>query len=438
MPTPNGPRSRKPNSAQGRKPKLSASGRPDAKPRGKRIIQSPGKPARGSGDRPQPRPSDRSPERPQERPQDRPQIRPKDGERSRPAAYGKTPDAAGYDKFRDQPRNTRDRDNSGGRPPYRESGYRDRGRNQGRDQGPTQGRDQGRDQRSERYPRQERFGAPQSDAVPTSASLQDEQSADEPDLLYGRHPVLAALAGDRQINRIWVMSHLRYDPRFHTLLTEAKANGAVIDEVDARRLSQITQGATHQGIVAQIAPYSYLELPDLIARAKAASDQPVLIAADSITDPHNLGAIIRSAEAMGAQGLVIPQRRSAGVTSTVMKVAAGGLEHLPVSRVVNLSRALETLKAEGFWIYGMAADAAQPLHTVSFSGPVVLVVGAEGDGLNLITQRHCDVLVSIPLKGKTTSLNASVATGMVLYEVFRQRWATIRSLDAGSHSSERS
>jgi 23S rRNA (guanosine2251-2'-O)-methyltransferase len=268
--------------------------------------------------------------------------------------------------------------------------------------------------------------------------LQDEQAVDEPDLIYGRHPVLAALTGDRQINRIWVMSHLRYDPRFHTLLTEAKANGAVIDEVDARRLSQMTQGATHQGIVAQIAPYSYLELPDLIARAKAASDQPVLIAADSITDPHNLGAIIRSAEAMGAQGLVIPQRRSAGVTSTVMKVAAGGLEHLPVSRVVNLSRALETLKAEGFWIYGMAADAAQPLHTVSFSGPVVLVVGAEGDGLNLITQRHCDVLVSIPLKGKTTSLNASVATGMVLYEVFRQRWATIRSLDAGSHSSEHS
>lgn len=242
----------------------------------------------------------------------------------------------------------------------------------------------------------------------------------EPDLIYGRHSVLAALNGHRSLNRVWILSKLRYDPRFHTLLTEAKAEGAVIDEVEPRRLDQITQGANHQGIVAQVASYPYYELPDLIERAKAV-DSPVVLVADGITDPHNLGAIIRTAEALGAQGLVIPQRRAVGITSTVAKVAAGALETFPIARVVNLSRALEDLKSAGFWIYGTAAEASQPVDTVPFSGPIVLVIGSEGEGLGLLIQKSCDVLVSIPLQGNVPSLNASVATGMVLYEVFRQR-----------------
>lgn len=242
----------------------------------------------------------------------------------------------------------------------------------------------------------------------------------EPDLIYGRHSVLAALNGHRSLNRVWILSKLRYDPRFHTLLTEAKAEGAVIDEVDPRRLDQITQGANHQGIVAQVASYPYFELPDLIERAKAV-DSPVVLVADGITDPHNLGAIIRTAEALGAQGLVIPQRRAVGITSTVAKVAAGALETFPIARVVNLSRALEDLKSAGFWIYGAAAEASQPADTVAFNGPIVLVVGSEGEGLGMLIQKSCDVLVSIPLQGHVPSLNASVATGMVLYEVFRQR-----------------
>jgi 23S rRNA (guanosine2251-2'-O)-methyltransferase len=243
----------------------------------------------------------------------------------------------------------------------------------------------------------------------------------ESDLIYGRHSVLAALEGKRYLNRIWILSKLRYDPRFHQLLSQAKADGTVIDEVEYRRLEQMTQGASHQGIVAQVAPYAYLELNDLIAQAKAASDRPVLIVADGITDPHNLGAIIRTAEALGAQGIVIPQRRAVGVTSSVAKVAAGALETFPVARVVNLSRALEELKNANFWIYGAAANASQPADTVEFNGATVLVVGSEGDGLSLLTQRGCDVLVSIPLQGNTPSLNASVATGMMLYEVYRQR-----------------
>lgn len=255
-----------------------------------------------------------------------------------------------------------------------------------------------------------------------------ESEDTSPDLIYGRHTLVAALESDRQLNRIWVTPRLRYDPRFHTLLQKAKSNGAVIDEVDNRRLDQLTHGATHQGIVAQVAPYEYIELGDLIAQAQAATEQPVFVAVDGITDPHNLGAIIRTAEALGAQGVVIPQRRSVGVTSTVMKVAAGALENLPIARVVNLGRALEELKAAGFWIYGTDAEAGQSINTVTFHRAAVLVVGSEGDGLSLLTQRSCDVLVSIPLRGKTASLNASVAAGMALYEVYRQRWTSTLSL----------
>jgi 23S rRNA (guanosine2251-2'-O)-methyltransferase len=262
----------------------------------------------------------------------------------------------------------------------------------------------------------------------------DPQTAPAPkptedsDLIYGRHPVLTALEGERPLNRIWITTRLRYDPRFHHLLLQAKDNGTVIDEVEPRRLDQITARANHQGIAAQVAPHEYIELPDLIAQAKSVHD-PVIIVAEGITDPHNLGAIIRTAEAIGAQGLVIPQRRASGITSTVMKVAAGALEHFSVARVVNLSRALEELKEAGFWIYGTAATGSEPLHTVSFSGPVVLVIGSEGEGLSMLTQRSCDVLVSIPLLGKTPSLNASVAAGMALYEIYRQRSLNTLYLD---------
>lgn len=258
-----------------------------------------------------------------------------------------------------------------------------------------------------------------SPAISESQVISDTTS--DTDLIYGRHSLLAALEGNRFLNRIWVLSKLRYDSRFHSLLSQAKANGTVIDEVDHRRLDQLTHGANHQGIAAQVAPYEYLELAELIERAKAATDHPVLIAADGINDPHNLGAIIRTAEAMGAQGLLIPQRRAVGVTSTVVKVAAGALETFPVARVVNFSRALEELKEAGFWIYGTAAEASQPLDSVRFDGSTVLVIGSEGEGLNLLTQRCCDVLISIPMQGKTPSLNASVSAGMVLYEVYRQR-----------------
>ncbi|MGQ9869376.1 23S rRNA (guanosine(2251)-2'-O)-methyltransferase RlmB [Leptodesmis sp.] len=260
----------------------------------------------------------------------------------------------------------------------------------------------------------ERSAAPESTAITAP-------TVEETELIYGRHAVLAALENQQSLNRVWITARLRYDARFHTLLQQAKANGTVIDEVDPRRLDQITEGATHQGVAAQIAPYEYVELTELIQQAKAKAEQPVIVVADSITDPHNLGAIIRTAEAVGAQGLIIPQRRAAGITATVVKVAAGALATFPVARVVNLNRALEALKAEGFWLYGLAAEAGQPIQSVEFTGAIALVIGAEGEGLSLMVERACDGLVSIHLAGRTPSLNASVAAGMALYEVYRQR-----------------
>lgn len=259
-----------------------------------------------------------------------------------------------------------------------------------------------------------------------------EASEESPDLIYGRHAVSAALESDRQLNRIWVTARLRYDPKFKPLLDEAKASGSVIDEVDSQRLGQITQGASHQGIAAQVSPYDYQDLEALIEQAQSNSPTPVIVVADGITDPHNLGAIIRSAEAIGAHGLVIPQRRAAGITSTVMKVAAGALESFPVSRVVNLNRGLKTLKEAGFWVYGTVAEAPQALHQTRLDGPLAIVIGAEGSGISELTQRHCDALISIPLQGRTASLNASVAAGMVLYEIFRQRWVASELSDGST------
>lgn len=273
-------------------------------------------------------------------------------------------------------------------------------------------------QSSSLKPRNTKVILPRHDHRPAE---EEAAPSEENDLLYGRHAVLAALEGDRQLNRVWIIPRLFYDPRFRTLLVEAKGKGTVIDEVDNFRLNQLTQGGNHQGIAAQIAPYRYRDLDELIQQAKANAVDPVLVVLDSITDPQNLGAIIRTAEAFGAQGLIMPQRRAVGITSIVMKVAAGALEHFPVARVVNLSRALEELKSAGFWIYGTVAGQGKSIDQIELRGALGLVIGSEGQGLSMLTQRHCDHLISIPLGGKTPSLNASIAAAIGLYEVYRQR-----------------
>ena len=321
-------------------------------------------------------------------------------------------------KFRLDHKRSEERQSDEGRQ-HRRSGHSD-GRNNGAgNRHNNSGKD--RNDRNYRFKPRNHNSSSESRIGNDRGNYTSNEERDNSDLIYGKHSVLSALESKRRLNRIWITPRLRYDPRFHSLIITAKENGTIIDEVEPKRLDRIAQG-NHQGVAAQIAPYDYLELDDLIDVALSANKDPVIIAADGITDPHNLGAIIRTAEAIGAQGLVIPQRRAAGITSTVMKVSTGALENFPVARVVNLHRALEELKKAGFWVYGTDDSASQPIHEVKFSGAMVVVVGSEGEGLSMLTQRSCDVLVSIPLVGKTPSLNASVATGMALYEIYRQRW----------------
>ena len=242
------------------------------------------------------------------------------------------------------------------------------------------------------------------------------------DLIWGRHSTEAALLAGRAIHRIWCTSELRSSPKFFQLLKDSKSSGVLVEEVSWSRLGQLTNGAVHQGIVLQIAASKTHDLKNLIEACRVFGDTSLLLALDGLTDPQNLGAIIRSAEALGAQGLILPQRRSAGLTGSVAKVAAGALEHLPVTRVVNLNRSLEKLKDEGYTVVGLAEEGPSTLSEIKFQGPLVVVVGSEDKGISLITRRLCDQLVRIPLKGVTTSLNASVATSIFLYEVARSRW----------------
>ena len=242
------------------------------------------------------------------------------------------------------------------------------------------------------------------------------------DLIWGRHAAQAALESGRPIHRIWCTPEMRFSPRFLQLLREAKAGGVLVEEVTWARLGQISGGAVHQGIVLQPAAAETLDLPSLIEGCRATGESPLLIAVDGLTDPQNLGAIVRSAEALGAHGLVLPQRRNAGLTGSVAKVAAGALEHLPVARVVNLNRSLETLRQEGYRVIGLASEGTLTLEEADLEGPLVVVTGSEADGLSLLTRRHCDQLVRIPLRGTTPSLNASVATALLLYEIARRGW----------------
>ena len=242
------------------------------------------------------------------------------------------------------------------------------------------------------------------------------------DMIWGRHPALAALESGRPIHRIWCTAEMRFTPKFLQLLREAKSGGVLVEEVTWARLGQLTGGAVHQGIALQAAAAETLDLDSLISGCRDIGEPPLLMAVDGLTDPHNLGAIVRSAEALGAHGLVLPQRRSAGLTGSVAKVAAGALEYLPVARVVNLNRSLETLKQEGYRVVGLAEEGSVTLAEADLDGPLVVVTGSEGTGLSMLTRRHCDQLVRIPLRGATPSLNASVATALLLYEVARRGW----------------
>ena len=240
------------------------------------------------------------------------------------------------------------------------------------------------------------------------------------DWIWGKHSVYEALINDRSINRIWCTSEIFSSEKFYILLKELKSTkGVLIEEVSWNRLSQLTFGASHQGIALQLSSSNSISLDKLIELSRKNSSNPILLALDGITDPHNLGAIIRSAEAFNCKGIIIPQRRSAGLTGTVAKVAAGALEHLPVSRVVNLNRAIDKLKINGFLVIGLSGDGKLSISKFNEQNPLVVIVGSEDKGISLLTQKKCDFLLKIPLKGKTSSLNASVAAAISLFHLTR-------------------
>ena len=234
------------------------------------------------------------------------------------------------------------------------------------------------------------------------------------DWIWGKHSVFAALISERPINRIWCTSEIFSSEKFYLLLKDLKSKGVLVEEVSWSRLSQLTSGAVHQGVALQQASTRSITLEKLIDISKSKSSNPLIVALDGVTDPHNLGAIIRSAEAFDCKGIIIPQRRSAGLTGTVAKVAAGALEQIPVSRVVNLNRAIDELKKKGFLIIGLTGEGQISISEFKEKAPFVVIVGAENKGISLLVQKKCDYLVKIPLKGKTSSLNASVAAAISL------------------------
>ncbi len=247
-----------------------------------------------------------------------------------------------------------------------------------------------------------------------------ELSENREDLIEGRNAVIEALRAGRTIDKIYIAKG-DVDQTLGHIASKARSAGVVVVEADRRKLDAMSQTHAHQGVIALCAVKEYCTVADILAIAQARGEPPFVIVCDEISDPHNLGAIIRSAECAGAHGVIIPKRRSAGLTAVVDKTSAGAVEHVAIARVPNLSAAIGELKKSGLWVYGAAAEGASPMWQTDLTGPVCLVIGSEGDGIGRLVRETCDFLVSIPLKGQISSLNASAAAAVLMYEVLRQR-----------------
>lgn len=247
----------------------------------------------------------------------------------------------------------------------------------------------------------------------------DERNFSE-DRIEGRNAVIEALRTGRAIDKIYIAKG-EVDQTLGHIASKARGQGVVVVETDRRKLDQMSQTRAHQGVVAVCAVKEYCTVQDILRIAGARNETPFVIVCDEISDPHNLGAIIRSAECAGAHGVVIPKRRSAGLTAVVSKAAAGAVEHMAIARVSNLSAALEELKKGGLWVYGADAEGSRPMWQTDLTGPIALVIGSEGGGMSRLVREHCDFMLSIPLKGQISSLNASAAAAILMYEILRQR-----------------
>ncbi|GGP15401.1 23S rRNA (guanosine(2251)-2'-O)-methyltransferase RlmB [Oceanobacillus neutriphilus] len=241
----------------------------------------------------------------------------------------------------------------------------------------------------------------------------------EKEWIMGKNPVIEALKSGRSVNKVWVSEQLQ-GTAAHKIQQLAREAGAVVQKVPRSKLDKLQEG-NHQGVVASVASYPYASIEDLFGRAEERGEAPFFILLDELEDPHNLGSILRTADATGAHGVIIPKHRSVGLTATVAKTAAGALEYIPVARVTNIANTIDELKERNVWIVGTEADADEDYRQLDGTLPIGLVIGNEGKGMSRLVRKKCDWTVSLPMVGQVSSLNASVACSLLLYEVLRKR-----------------
>ena len=240
------------------------------------------------------------------------------------------------------------------------------------------------------------------------------------DQVEGRNSVLELLESGKDINKIFVTKGEKHGS-INKIIAMAKEKNIIIVEKDTRKMEEMAQNPNYQGVIAIVPPFEYCEIEDILEEAKQKNEDPFILILDGIEDPHNLGSIIRTAETAGVHGVIIPKRRAVAVNSTVNKVSAGAVEHMKIARVTNISDSIQKLKDAGLWICGTHIKAEKYYYDQDLTGPLGIVIGNEGSGMSEKVTKNCDFLVKIPMKGKVTSLNASVSTGIIIYEVFKQR-----------------
>ena len=239
------------------------------------------------------------------------------------------------------------------------------------------------------------------------------------DKIIGRNPVLEAIRSGRSVDKILVKKG-KYEGSIVPIIKKAKDAGIIIQEVERAKLDQIAEGENHQGVIAYVSAYDYVSVKDILDKAREKNEPPFIIICDKITDPHNLGAILRTANCVGAHGVIIPKRRAVGLTATVAKTSAGAINYTPVAKVTNIAKTIEELKKEGMWFVCADMD-GQTMYDLNLTGPIGLVIGNEGAGVSRLVKEKCDFVAAIPMKGDIDSLNASVAAGVLAYEIVRQR-----------------
>lgn len=246
------------------------------------------------------------------------------------------------------------------------------------------------------------------------------QDAQADGIIEGRNAVIEALRAGTAIDKIYLLKG-ETDKTLGHIASKARSAGIVVVDADKRKLDAMSRTHSHQGVIALAAVREYASVESMLKAAEEKGEKPLLILCDEISDPHNLGAILRTAECAGAHGVIIPKRRSAGLTAIVGKTSAGAVSYMPVARVANLTAAIEDLKKAGVWVFGTAAEGTTALYDADLKGPAAIVIGSEGDGISRLVAEKCDFLVSIPMKGKISSLNASAAAAILMYEAVRQR-----------------